>query len=230
MSEQKEIQSMPEGPTTEEEEVRPKKVKPQTEGVPIRVTDKRFWVTEQEGEEHEPKFSLKPTYIEELEKKLSDKDKQLDEVRASYREFRANAEVENQQARERIRNEYDKRVLQAKGEMVQKFIDIFENLERALTLSKENPSFKGLLEGVELIRNQFRGVLSELGLEEVVKVGELYNPELAEAIAVAEVFKQEEDNLILEIVNKGYRLNGALIRPARVKVGQVKSTTPSPSA
>ena len=226
MSEQKEIQSMPEGFTAEEKEARPNKIKPQTEAVPIRVTDKRFWVTEQEGEEDGPKFSLKPTYVEELEKKLSDRDKQLDEVRASYREFRANAEVENQQARERIRNEYNKRVIQATGEIVQEFIDIFENLERALT-SKGNPSFKGLLEGVELIRNQFRGVLSELGLEEVVKVGELYNPELAEAIAVVEVFKQEEDNLILEIVNKGYRLNGALIRPARVKVGQVKSTAPS---
>jgi len=216
MSEQKEIQPMPEGPTAEEKEVRPNKIKPQTEAVPIRVTDKRFWVTEQEGEED----------VEELEKKLSDRDKQLDEVRASYREFRANAEVENQQARERIRNEYNKRVIQATGEIVQEFIDIFENLERALT-SKGNPSFKGLLEGVELIRNQFRAVLSKLGLEEVVKVGELYNPELAEAIAVVEVVKQEEDNLILEIVNKGYRLNGALIRPARVKVGQVKSTAPS---
>ena len=219
---------MPEGPTTEEKEVRPNKIKPQTEAVPIRVTDKRFWVTEQEGEE-DPKFSLKPTYVEELEKKLSDRDKQLDEVRASYREFRANAEVENQQARERIRNEYNKRVIQEKGKIVQEFIDIFENLERALT-SKGNPSFKGLLKGVELIRNQFRGVLSKLGLEEVVKVGELYNPELAEAIAVVEVVKQEEDNLILEIVNKGYQLNGALIRPARVKVGQVKSTAPSLSA
>ena len=200
MSEQKEIQPMPEGPTAEEKEVRPNKIKPQTEAVPIRVTDKRFWVTEQEGEEDGPKFSLKPTYVEELEKKLSDRDKQLDEVRASYREFRANAEVENQQARERIRNEYNKRVIQATGEIVQEFIDIFENLERALT-SKGNPSFKGLLEGVELIRNQFRAVLSKLGLEEVVKVGELYNPELAEAIAVVEVVKQEEDNLILEIVN-----------------------------
>ncbi len=227
MPESKESQPMPEetvgdypDPTTE----------PPAEEAKIRVTDKRFWVRDEEDAmEQEPASSLKPTYVEELEKKRSDAEKKVEEIVASYRQFRANAEAENRQARERIRNEYQKRVQQAQGEMVQKFIDIFENFERALIHARESPDLEGLLKGVELIRNQFGGVLAELGLEEVVKVGEPYNPELAEAVAVAEVSRQEEDNLILEVVRKGYRLNKKLVRPARVRVGQAKAA-PEPDS
>ena len=140
--------------------------KPPAEETKIRVTDKRFWVKENEGgPKQETSYSLKPTYVEELEKKRAEAEKKVDEVVASYREFRANAEAENRQARERIRNEYEKRVQLAQGEMVQKFIDIFENFERALLHVKESPNLEGLLKGVELIHNQFGGVLSELGLE-----------------------------------------------------------------
>ena len=222
MPESKESQPMPKetvgenpAPTT----------KPPPEEAKIRVTDKRFWVrAEEDGAEQEPVSSLKPTYVEELEQKRSEAEKKVEEIVASYREFRANAEAENRQARERIKNEYQKRVRQAQGEMVQKFIDIFENFERALIHARESPDLEGLLKGVELIHNQFGAVLAELGLEEVVKVGEPYNPELAEAVAVTEVFHQEEDNCVLEVVRKGYRLNQKLVRPARVRVGQAKTT------
>lgn len=190
--------------------------------VKIRVTDKRFWV--QEGEDSPARASassLKPTYVEELEKRRAEAEKKVEQVLASYREFRDMAEAENRQARERIRNEYEKRVQQAQGETVEKFIDIFENFERALIHAGESPDREGLLKGVELIHSQFGGVLAELGLEEVAGAGEPYDPELAEAVGVTEVSEPEKDNLILEVVRKGYRLNGRLVRPARVRVGKV---------
>ena len=137
----------------------------------------------QEGEDAPAKkpSSLKPTYVEELEKQRAEAEKKVAEVIASYREFRVNAEAENRQARERIRNEYEKRVQQTRGETVEKFIDIFENFERAVMHARESPDREGLLKGVELIHSQFAGVLAELGLEEVVRSGESYDPELAEA-------------------------------------------------
>lgn len=193
----------------------------QDQEVKIRVTDKRFWV--QEGEDtpaRESSSSLKPTYVEELETSRAAAEKKVEEVIASYREFRDKSEDENRQARERIRNEYEKRLQQARGETVEKFIDIFENFERALLHARKSPDREGLLKGVELIHTQFGGILAELGLEEVAEPGESYDPELAEAVAVTEVSQSEEDNLILEVVRKGYRLNGRLVRPARVRVGQ----------
>ena len=161
--------------------------------------------------------------MEELETSRAAAEKKVEEVIASYREFRDKSEAENRQARERIRNEYEKRLQQARGETVEKFIDIFENFERALLHARKSPDREGLLKGVELIHTQFGGILAELGLEEVAEPGESYDPELAEAVAVTEVSQSEEDNLILEVVRKGYRLNGKLVRPARVRVGQVRA-------
>lgn len=212
-------------PTNEPEAPKLPETGEQEREVKIRVTDKRFWV--QDGEDTaagESSASLKPTYVEELEKRRAEAEKKVEQVLASYRDFRDKAEAENRQARERIRNEYEKRLQQARGETVEKFIDIFENFERALLHARNSPDREGLLKGVELIHTQFGGILAELGLEEVAGAGESYDPELAEAVAVTEVSEQEKDNLILEVVRKGYRLSGKLVRPARVRVGQVKDS------
>ncbi len=210
-------------PTNEPDAPRVSETGDQDQEVKIRVTDKRFWV--QDGEDtsaRESSASLKPTYVEELEKRRAEAEKKVEQVLASYRDFRDKAEAENRQARERIANEYEKRLQQARGETVEKFIDIFENFERALLHARKSPDREGLLKGVELIHTQFGGILAELGLEEVAGAGESYDPELAEAVAVTEVADREKDNLILEVVRKGYRLNGKLVRPARVRVGQVR--------
>ena len=174
---------------------------------PIRVTDKRFWVNkEKEASKDEKEYSFKPTYVQELEKKVN--------------EVQKNAEIEVQKSRERIRNEHEKRILQSKGDLVKEFLDVFENLERALNASKKTPNFQGLIEGVGLIHNQFSGVLDDLGLTEVTQVGQTFDPEVSEAVAVVNVTKKEQDNCILEIVSKCYLMNGLLIRPAKVKVGR----------
>ena len=174
---------------------------------PIRVTDKRFWVNkEKEASKDEKEYSFKPTYVQELEKKVN--------------EVQKNAEIEVQKSRERIRNEHEKRILQSKGDLGKEFLDVFENLERALNASKKTPNFQGLIEGVGLIHNQFSGVLDDLGLTEVTQVGQTFDPEVSEAVAVVNVTKKEQDNCILEIVSKGYLMNGLLIRPAKVKVGR----------
>ena len=73
------------------------------------------------------------------------------------------------------------------------------------------------MRGVELIHTQFWWYFGRAGIEEVAGQGEYYDPELAEAVAVTEVSESAKDNLILEVVRKGYRLNGKLVRPARVR-------------
>jgi len=84
----------------------PVKVKTKASEEPLRVTDRRFWVQpEGGGAPEEARFSLKPTYVEELEKKLADSQKKMEEVIASYREFKAEAGLETRKARERIQSE-----------------------------------------------------------------------------------------------------------------------------
>jgi molecular chaperone GrpE len=205
----------------------PVKVKKKESEEPLRVTDKRFWVQpEGRGAPEEARFSLKPTYVEELEKKLSDSQKKMEEVIASYREFKAEAGLETRKARERIQSEYDKRLTQAKGDMAKRFLEVLENLDRAIAASSEAQKFQSLLEGVKLIRNQFSTALSALGLEEITPTGEPFNPEMAEAIQTAEVEDEAEDGTVLQVVRKGYRLNNVLVRPAQVIVGKSKAPLP----
>jgi molecular chaperone GrpE len=209
----------------------PVKVKIKESEEPLRVTDRRFWVQPEGGkDQEETRFSLKPTYVEELEKKLSDSQKKLDEVIASYREFKAEAGLETRKARERIQSEYDKRLTQAKGNVANKFIEVSENLDRAIAASDEAQNFQSLLEGVKLIRNQFSAALADLGLEEIAMTGEPFNPEIAEAIQTVEVEDEAEDNTVLEVVRKGYRMNDFLVRPAQVIVGKSKAPLPEAEA
>jgi molecular chaperone GrpE len=118
-------------------------------------------------------------------------------------------------------------LLQAKAEVARKFITIAENLDRALATSQKSNSLAGLLDGVKLIRSQFDTALSELGLEEIAVQGEPFNPEIAEAVETIEVENEAHDNLVLEVVSKGYRINETLVRPAQVKVGIIKSPVPN---
>jgi molecular chaperone GrpE len=105
---------------------------------------------------------------------------------------------------------------------VKKFVDIVENLERAIVAASEAGTLQNqnLLEGVQLIRNQFVATLSGLGLKELDVIGKPFNPEVAEAIGVVDVENEEQDHCVIEVVSKGYLLQEVLVRPARVRVGR----------
>lgn len=190
---------------------------------PIRVTDRRFWAQDQNtaGEEAEAGYSFKPAYVEELEKKLADSKRNLDEIMASYREHKTDTAAETHRIRERIQNEYNRRLSQARIDIVNKFIDILENFERALVAARNKPAFESLLEGVQLIRNQFLVTLGELGVSELEVKEKKFNPEVAEAVGTVEVTQVEQDQQIMEVVGKGYILDQTLVRPAKVRVGRL---------
>jgi molecular chaperone GrpE len=83
----------------------------------------------------------------------------------------------------------------------------------------ERNKIKGDLRGLYLIRTQMEDALRQQGLERViVSVGQPFDPALQEAIAAVE--SDKPSGTIIEEVEKGYLLNGKLIRPARVKVGK----------
>jgi molecular chaperone GrpE len=202
-----------------------KHVRP-VEEEPVRVTDKRFWVKEEEAEtkpgENEAVVSpsLKPAYVEELEKQLADSQKKLEEVIAAHRQFKAELQEETQKTRQRIQNDFNRRLSQSSAEMAKRFLPVLENLDRALASSEENRNSDQLLEGIKLIRAQFDGALKNLGIEEIPVLGEIFNPELAEAVDLMPVAEEKQENRVMEVVSRGYRLNEILVRPAKVRVGR----------
>lgn len=77
--------------------------------------------------------------------------------------------------------------------------------------------------GVEYIHSQLLIVFRDHGLEEINPLGEISDPARDESIGVIETENTEDENRVLEVIKKGYRLNDKIIRPAQVRIGQVKS-------
>lgn len=82
---------------------------------------------------------------------------------------------------------------------------------------------KNWRDGVEYIHQQILSVLRERGVEQFSPIGEHFNPHEHESIATVPVENPEQEGIITAVVQKGYRLNGDVIRPARVHVGALSN-------
>lgn len=101
------------------------------------------------------------------------------------------------------------------AELVRRLLPVVDHLEQALSGISEQEKQSGWVKGLELAVKEFEQVLTQEGLEQIVAEGP-FDPSLHEAVDT----KEGEDNKILEVVRKGYNLNGKVLRPAQVVVGK----------
>ncbi len=99
----------------------------------------------------------------------------------------------------------------AKLTLLEELIPVLDSFN--IALSQGHKDFEPLY-------NQFISVLKSNGLEELSPQGETFSPHEHEAIGTIETEHEKEDHKILEVLQKGYTLNGRVIRPAKVKVGE----------
>jgi molecular chaperone GrpE len=94
-------------------------------------------------------------------------------------------------------------------------LDSFDLAEKNLSENlKDDETVKGLLQ----IKIQLKDFLKNQNLEEIKSVGEKFNPEIHEAVEQIELDQEKESGVIIEEVQKGYKINNRLLRPAKVKV------------
>ncbi len=101
------------------------------------------------------------------------------------------------------------------GELLVKILPTLDHLEQALGGASEQERQSGWFKGVELAVKELNQVLQSEGLEQIASDGQ-FDPNLHEAVDT----REGEDNKILEVVRKGYTLNGKVLRPAGVVVGR----------
>ena len=101
-------------------------------------------------------------------------------------------------------------------------LSVVDNLERALESSDDGQGSAALAEGVELTRKSFMDVLAKYGVETVDPQGEPFDPETAQAMSMVEQ-PDVEPNSVVAVMQKGYLLNGRLLRPAMVMVSKAPS-------
>ncbi len=121
--------------------------------------------------------------------------------------------------KKRVDKEREELFSTAKGELVLKLLPVLDDLERMLNHYQKQGECN--CDAVELIYQNLLKILTEEGLEKVRTVGKKFDPNFHEAVGVEEVNAEQED-LVLEEWQKGYRFGGKLLRPSRVKVGKLK--------
>ena len=109
----------------------------------------------------------------------------------------------------------------ANKELIIELLPIIDNFERAIGNEKEDATdeMKKYYEGIHMIYNGLKTALNKFGVEEINRVGEIFDPNLEQAILTDNV-ADKEDEVILEVLQKGYKLKDRVIRPASVKVNQ----------
>lgn len=149
-------------------------------------------------------------------------EQRLADVIAAYRALQA----ENEAYRERVSRNAERRFAQRHERLLLKFIDILDNLDRALDASELSSTGGAMIEGLILVRTQLLQTLQEEGLERTPVVGIPYDPEVAEAVGTQPVDDPDHHHVVMKDIRRGYRLNGRLARAAQVIVGEYQGELP----
>lgn len=147
--------------------------------------------------------------------------------RLQERLLRMHAEFEN----------YKKRMAREKAEflkfahegLILEFLPVLDNLERAMASARAEEGSTPLLEGIEMIARLFRSVLEKAGVKPMQAMGQPFDPGYHQAVAEVES-PGGDANLVVEETQKGYLIEGRVLRPAMVKVSRAASSLPEDGA
>ena len=142
----------------------------------------------------------------------------LAEVLGAYRTLKQ----ENDGYRERTTRNIERRFDQRRERLLLKFIDILDNLDRALEAAEQSYAAQPLIEGLILVRTQLLQTLQDEGLERIPVLGLAYDPNFSEAVATQAVEDPDHHHVVVKELMRGYRLSGRVARPSRVVVGEFK--------
>ena len=154
--------------------------------------------------EKKEKKTKKDSEIEKLKAELESKNDLLLRTAAEFDNFKKRTEREKANVAE-----------YAKSNVIKELLPILDNIDRAAVLEdKTSPDY---IKGIELIVKQFEGLSGVLGIKEVAKVGDAFDPNCHEAVMHIEDENLGE-NVIAQVLQKGYKIGDTVIRPAMVTV------------
>lgn len=160
--------------------------------------------TEEQKTEKKEKKTKKNTELEKLKAELEAKNDLLLRTAAEFDNFKKRTERERAGISEF-----------AKAGVIKQILPIFDNIDRASVLEdKQSPEY---IKGIELIVKQFESLGEKLGITDVAKPGDPFDPTCHEAVMHVEDENLGE-NIVAEVLQRGYKIGDTVIRPAMVKV------------
>jgi molecular chaperone GrpE len=150
-------------------------------------------------------------------------ERDLDELGETKRErdeylevaLRTKADFENY--RKRVAKETSEALARGKADLARQLLPALDNLERALEAGEDPSAHEALVKGVAMVRDELHSRLEGAGVESFDPTGEKFDPQLHEALSTRPA-EGTDAGVVLETVERGYRLNGQVLRPARVVV------------
>lgn len=135
-------------------------------------------------------------------------------------QLRAQAEIEN--IRRRAEMDVEKAHKFALEKFANELLPVIDSLERALEVAdKENTELASMIEGIELTLKSLLGAVRKFGVEVVGETNVPFNPDVHQAMSMMES-EEVAPNHVLMVMQRGYTLNGRLLRPAMVAVSKAK--------
>lgn len=158
----------------------------------------------------------------EENKKIEELENQNVELKDKY--MRAMAETEN--IRKRAAKEKIDIIKRANKDLLLSLLNFMDNFERAIKAGENNPDIQNseYYKGIELIHKQFIDFIHDNGVEEIECLGGEFDPNMHEALTMVEIPDCENEKIV-EVYAKGYKLNDELLRTAKVIVGKPIKTT-----
>lgn len=156
-----------------------------------------------ETEKKEKKKSKKDAELEALKKELDAKNDQLMRTAAEFDNFKKRTERERASIAEF-----------AKAGLIKQLLPILDNIDRASAADHDSADY---IKGIEMIVKQFEAIAANLNIEEIAKEGDTFDPNFHEAVMHVEDETLGE-NVIAQVLQKGYKIGDTVIRAAMVKV------------
>jgi molecular chaperone GrpE len=170
----------------------------------------------EQGRRVEPK--AEKNGLKELRPKAEDLQKEKDELFGKLQ--RVSADYINFQ--KRAAKQTADTIAYEKEKIIKTLLPALDNFEHTLQNAQSAEGADVLLKGIRIIYDQILGILKSHGVEHIKALGEKFDPALHEAVS-QKAESGKEDNIVLEEFQKGYKLNGRVIRPSRVIINKLPS-------
>lgn len=184
--------------------------------------------TTKRKEEEEPKENDSAKAPEKLQQEMDKLDQELENARKEKDEIadrlqRVYADYANFQ--KRVPKNIADTVAYEKERFIRTFLPILDNFDRTLREVRSAQNLDAVIRGVEIIRDQMLTILKSHGVEPIESVNEKFDPERHEAM-LRRAEPDKENDIVLEEFQKGYALNGRVLRPSRVAINKIQAPAP----
>lgn len=174
-------------------------------------------------DQHQSQDAETAVEVDPRDERIAQLEAELAQLQTGVRDaqLRAQAEIEN--VRRRTEMDIEKAHKFALEKFANELLPVIDSLERALELAnKEDEKSASMVEGIELTLKSLLGAVRKFGVEVVGETGVPFNPEVHQAMSMMES-EDVEPNHVMIVMQRGYTLNGRLLRPAMVAVAKAKA-------